>query len=560
MPTIEVMKDDLDLLLGEVLPVERLGAELLRAKGEIKEYDEKAGVLRIELADSNRPDLWSVEGIARQIRLSKRAISYPFFSKKSGKIPAVIVSPQMAEIRPYLGACIARGLSIDERMLAGLIQTQEKLSEIYGRKRRNVSIGLYRLEKIAFPVHYERAGRDLRFVPLGMSEPMTLNEILQRHPKGVAYGAILEGHDRLPILRDDAGKILSFPPIINSREMGEVRAGDRDLFIEATGTDLRMVMLTVNILACNLADRGGVIEPVEIRFPRQIHSQTVVMPCEFTRSLEVPAREVERILGTEVSLSELSAGLIRSGFHVGKRARSVLATPPPYRDDLMHPADLVEEYAIAKGYDSFEPRLPSTFTVGGLTPLERLSDRVRERMVGLGFEEVISNILASREEIVQKMGGAQEERRLVEIENPMTATFSILRDSLLPSLLKVEAASAKAFYPHRIFEVGEVALLDPGVPAKSRTMLNLAALIAHAEVNFSEIHALLQSLLGVLGVEAGLHPADEPLFIPGRAGAVVRSDQTRLGRIGELHPALLERWAIAMPCVAFEISLEPFLV
>ena len=74
-----------------------------------------------------------------------------------------------------------------------------------------------------------------------METVMTLREILMVHPKGVEYGGILGGHDQLPVLRDAKGQVLSFPPIINSREIGEVQIGDDQLFVEVTGTDLPMV-------------------------------------------------------------------------------------------------------------------------------------------------------------------------------------------------------------------------------------------------------------------------------------------------------------------------------
>jgi len=150
--------------------------------------------------------------------------------------------------------------------LGQLIQTQEKLADIYGHKRKTVSIGLYQLQRIRFPVTYELVKPDeARFTPLGMETVMTLSEILMVHPKGLEHGHILAGHERIPILRDAAQQVLSFPPIINSREIGEVQIGDHELFIEVTGTDLSMVALALNIFAANLADRGAVITPVEIQ-------------------------------------------------------------------------------------------------------------------------------------------------------------------------------------------------------------------------------------------------------------------------------------------------------
>ena len=133
----------------------------------------------------------------------------------------------------------------------------------------SVSVGIYQLSKIQFPVTYELVKPDqAKFTPLGMETVMTLGEILMVHPKGLEHGHILSGQSRVPILRDAKNQPLSFPPIINSREVGEVRVGDDELFVEVTGTDQLMVVLTLNIFAANLADRGAVIEPVEVQYPK----------------------------------------------------------------------------------------------------------------------------------------------------------------------------------------------------------------------------------------------------------------------------------------------------
>ena len=166
-----------------------------------------------------------------------------------------------------MAACTAKGYRITKEGLAQLIQTQEKLADIFGRKRKTVSIGIYQLDKILFPVTYDFVDPDETVYAFGMETVMTLAEILMIHPKGLEYGPILKGHDRVPFLHDAKGQALSFPPIINSREVGEVQVGDREFFLEVTGTDLPMVVLTLNIFAANLADRGATIAQVQINYP-----------------------------------------------------------------------------------------------------------------------------------------------------------------------------------------------------------------------------------------------------------------------------------------------------
>jgi phenylalanyl-tRNA synthetase beta chain len=214
--------------------------------------------------------------------------------------------------------------------------------------------------------------------------------------------------------------------------------------------------------------------------------------------------------------------------------------------------DLVEDYAISRGYDSFEPIMPRQSTVGSLSRLELLSDVVRGHLVGSGFQEIMSNILCSREELDFAM---PEGEKLVEVDNVMSLAYSVLRNRIIPSLLNVETTSSKAFYPHRIFEAGEVAVFDARESMGSRTDLNLGALISHPGANFSEMHSTLDILLYYLGLEYKLEPTDHPLYLQGRCGSIVWNGK-ELGFIGEVRPEVLERKQITMPCAAFEINLD----
>jgi len=565
MPTISIFKQDFESLLGDQdgtrnVSLDTLEEWLALVKGELKGHNTETGELRIELQDSNRPDLWCCEGIARQIRIKRQgsAVPYPFLSKKSKQRPRLIVAPELKDVRPYVAACTAKGYRVTEQGLAQLIQTQEKLADIFGHKRKTVSIGLYQLRNIRFPVTYELAAPDeARFTPLGMETLMTLAEMLMVHPKGLEFGHILAGHHRLPLLRDAIRQPLSFPPIINSREIGEVRVGDDELFVEVTGTDLPMVVLTLNIFAVNLADRGATIEPVEIQYPYDTPlGKRVVTPHDLGKPRPIHVETIERMLGQELGTKTVTQALEAYGYTVSAGKGTVKAKLPPYRQDLMHVMDVVEDVAISVGYASFAPEMPAQFTVGGLSRTEQVSDRARDLMVGLGFQEIISNILGSPDHYRNAMRLAETEwGNMVEVGNVMSLNFSCLRQWMVPSLLRVEAASSRAFYPHRLFEAGDVAIPDPTHELGSRTETVLGAVIAHAAAHFSEIHSCLDVLLYHLGKDYSLDPVTHPSFLDGRAGRIIVSD-TAIGVIGELHPEVLERWQIGVPVVAFEVNLS----
>ncbi|MCH6556771.1 MAG: phenylalanine--tRNA ligase subunit beta [Nitrospirae bacterium] len=566
MPTISINCQDFEQLLGKAraasTPITAADIEgwLPLVKGELKDQDLELGELRIELQDGNRPDLWSCEGMARQVRikLQGKPSSYPFFKSRHRPKRRLHVAPGLEEVRPYVAACAAIGYRVTEVGLAQLIQTQEKLGELFGRKRHTISIGVYQLPQIVFPVTYALVKPDeARFTPLGFEEKLSLGEILAVHPKGIEYGPIIAGHERVPLLRDGEGQVLSLPPIINSREIGEVKVGDQELFVEVTGTDLLMVILTLNILAANLADRGATIEAVEVVYPYKTRlGKTVRTPFDFGQARVIPIKTIESALGQRLGSEEVCRALSAYGYEARSAGNKVSVKPPPYRNDQMHAVDVVEDVAISRGYGAFTPLMPSQFTVGSLSRVEQVSDRVRDLMVGVGFQEIISNILSSRQELCDRMrltGTAWEQ--LLEVDNVMSQSFACLRQWITPSLLRVESASTRAFYPHRLFEVGEVAVLDPTDDQGSRTVLTLGALVTHANANFSEIHSCLDLLLYYLGYPYTLEPIHHPSFLGGRAGQII-SQSKAVGLIGELHPEVLEQWQVGMPGVVFELSVD----
>jgi phenylalanyl-tRNA synthetase beta chain len=563
MPTITVNRADLEHLLGRPAPNEQLHHWLTWVKGELKDEHAESDDLRVELQDSNRPDLWSTEGIARQIRckLGSPRAAYPFFELGTHPSRRLIVAPQVERVRPYIAACTASGYRVTEAGLAQLIQTQEKLAEIFGRKRRTVSIGFYRLAAITFPVFYDLAGQDeIRFTPLGFETPLTAREILTGHPKGLEYGNVLAGQERVPLLRDQSGQVLSMPPIINSRDIGEVRVGDHELLVEVTGTDQIMVVLTLNILAVNLADRGAHVEPVAVEYPYDTPlGKSMVTPQDLGKPRAIPVAFIETALGQRLGAAKVREAMTSYGCQATMHGQSVSVKLPPYRNDFMHAVDVVEDVAISCGYGEFSPVMPGQFTVGGLSRLEELSDRVRDLIIGLGFQEVVSNIMASRQDVIDRMrlGGTAWDR-LVEVDNVMSQQYSCLRSSMLPSLLRVEAASSRAFYPHQIFEVGEAALADAEAETGSRTVLLLGALLAHPGATFSAAHSCLDFLFYHLDQAYTLEAVSHPSFLEGRAGSIL-CDGRAIGLIGELHPEVLERWEIAVPTAAFEVRLDDLL-
>jgi phenylalanyl-tRNA synthetase beta chain len=556
MPTILIDPKDFSELIGSPVDQSKFLEQMDLAKAELKGVDEE-GRWRVELNDTNRPDLWSAEGIARQLRAAHgRRRDYPFF--QSAPAAEIRVDAALQNIRPYVAAFVVRGLTVTEASLVQMIQTQEKLAENFGRKRKDVAIGVYNLQKITFPIHYRAVDpKEHSYVPLGFEESMTLAEILERHPKGIEYRGTLAGKGQVPLLLDDAGMTLSMPPIINSRELGEVVSGDSDLFVEATGTDIHNVVLALNIMACDMADRGGRINRVKTVYPFDTPlGRGVDVPFWMDKSLTIPLKEFTRLLGVPVKSSEVDNVLECYGCDVRVEGETVVVKPPPTRADYLHPVDVVEDFAIARGYETFVPRMPRDFSIGRSDPLSVIEYKVRDHMIGLGYEETISNIFVAKHQLLEKMN--LDDQPVVEVSNVMNENYAVLRNSVLPALLQIESRSGTAAYPHRLFEAGEVAIFDRSAPHGSRTELHLGALVVRREATLSEIHADLEFLFHQLGLVLKLKEVEHPAYLPGRVAQVLAGEQP-VGLLGETHPEVLDRWEIGMPVAAFEVNLGALL-
>lgn len=556
MPSYTCNKNDLlSLINAGSLSTEELESLLEYAKSELKSLDNETGELKLENNDTNRPDLWSCEGTARQIRACcyQRTPQYPFFGTAPEASHTIIVEESVIAIRPFIGGFMVTGITVDALLLDQLIQTQEKLCENYGRSRDLIAIGIYDASQMTLPVRYRGVKPDaVRFTPLDFEEELTLDEILEKHPKGIQYAHLVKGKERYPLIADSREKVLSFPPVINSNDLGRVAPGNNFLFVEATGKERDAITLALNILACNIHDRGGTIVPFSVVYP---DGTRTVTPFHFDRKVEVELSFAQRCVGEEIGLDELIEKLKAMDLELTATDDAKKTTtwrPPAYRLDHLHAVDLVEDYCISRGYNNFVPEMPERFTKGAAASIITWSDTLRELMLGMSFQEVMTYMLTSRDTLTGKMNDLSP---TLEIENIMSESYSVVRSRLVPILLEIESKNQRSEYPHRIFETGEVAVPDFSVPDRTSTEYHLAALVAHSGATFSELSSTLQALMYYLGIEYSLEKTEHPSFISGRVGTIMANNRA-LGVIGEIHPAVLENWGITCPCAAFELRID----
>jgi len=550
----------MERLLGlNVNDTARLDDVLALVKGEVKLVDEKEGIVSIEMKDTNRSDLWSVEGLARALQ--------GFLAKKTGlreysvgeAVVDIKVDSRLQKIRPYIGCCIIKNVKLTDSIIRGLMHLQDKLDQTVGRNRQKTSIGLYDFNLITPPLSYGAVKpKEISFVPLAFTEKLTLAEILEKHPKGLEYGHIVKTHSVYPILLDAKKKVLSFPPIINSNDLGKVTEETHNLLIEVTGTAHETVLNTVKLVSLALIDRGGKAYSSNIYYE---HDKSRVVTPDFTGTkMRLDVAFTNKILGLQLTAKHIAQLLAVAGFGVDNVSeKEVEAVVPCYRVDVMHQVDLIEDVAIAYGFNKIESVWRDLPTTGCVKPVQRLLDKARVLMVGSGFQEILTYTLTNPENLFSKMnvaenGGSLGLGDLLEIANPKVATMTCLRNWILPSIMEFLGNNKSVEFPQRIFELGKVTFLDQSQETRTRDEDWLAAAVSHPTASFTEIKSILDGFFMNLGVKWQIKPEKHPSFIEGRVGAVI-ADGAKMGVIGEVNPWVLVAWGLENPVAAFELNL-----
>ncbi|OYT50596.1 MAG: hypothetical protein B6U73_03630 [Desulfurococcales archaeon ex4484_204] len=490
MPVIEVRIWDIERLVGEPLTYRDIESSLELLKAEVEGV--KGDTLMFE-ASHDRPDLFSAEGIGRAIRYLRRlTVESSSRYREIGYSDSVYLElTRTPGYRPYAYAMVVRGVELDDEALKQLFQLQEKLHLTYCGDRRLVSIGLYDLEKVSPPLRYT-AVSNVCFTPLDEEREMDLPEILRATEKGVMYAHLVKKGE-YPLLVDSKGTVLSFPPIINSEET-RVTEETKNVVIDVTGIEPRLMAKALVLIATSVAERGKNprIELVRIVGEEPNEPEYIIRG----RYISLDGRVLEKVVGFKPLNHELKDTLLRMGY-------------------------------------------------------ERLSELLRDVMIGLGFNEVINFMLVDKEILARTSTSV-----FVELENPKLRTYSALRNSLIPSMLLTASINVNSFGRFKVFEIGDYVVVRNGKPLNSRS---LAFCILDSEVTLTDGLVAIKSILRTLGIEYRLREAKLRPFIDGRAAEVVIPSGEVIGVIGEVQPEILVSLGINKPVIIGEIYVNKLL-
>ncbi|MEW5759934.1 MAG: phenylalanine--tRNA ligase subunit beta [Candidatus Thermoplasmatota archaeon] len=531
MPVISIELDELRKLIGRELSLELFLEKIPMMGASIERVEENK--IDVEFFP-NRPDLYSVEGVARALRSFLGYEKFKNYNVETSDVK-LIVEHEVERIRPFILCGLVKEVELDYKAIQSIMSLQEKLHNTIGRKRRKASIGLHDFDKVKQPFIYKAVEpEEISFIPLGEKEKMNLKEILIKNDKGREFGYIVQSFDKYPIILDSEENVLSFPPIINGI-ITTVSEETKNIFIDCTGNDISSITQCLNIIATALAERNGKIYSVETVYDKIKY----VTPDLKQKKTILRKKDVNKALELELEEEEIADCLKKMMYGVILQEKYVEVFTPRFRFDIIHPIDLIEDVAIGYGYDILKPTLSKEVTFGEALENEEKIEKIKELMLGIGFNEVNTFSLSNEEFSIFNP---------TKIMNPVSKEYGILRTSLIPSLLNVLKENKHRELPQKIFEIGDVVI-------NGKNEKNFAFVIAHSKASFTEAKSVVNALIRELSFELKIEVGKRVGYIDGRCASLVKN-KNNIGYFGEIHPELLSKFELINPTVGFEMCIK----
>lgn len=568
---------------------------------------------------ANRYDMLCLEGIARALNIFTGRLSPPpryVVVPSSSENPSssrvtISVKPEVVLIRPFIVAAVLRGVRLDAVRYASLIDLQERLHQNLCRHRALVAIGTHDLAKLSGPnFTYEALPpAEVEFVPLKQERAFRADELLEHYAKNDLklrkFVPLLKGSAVVPVVLDAQRRVASMPPVINGA-LSAITLDTSDILVECTGTDLRKCGVVLNTVVAAFSEYCSASTAAEFRVEgvevTDATGHRLTTPDLSPRSMRVSLEEVHRVTGlgqlggpqvaklltrmaleAKVVAAEEKSGDENKGRNSAAAGTLLDVSIPPTRTDVLHACDVAEDVAIAFGYNNIEPSVPALPCFGRDAPLSALCEALRAELAGAGLCEILTWALCPAAEAGRLLRRPQPAS--VAVADAATAEFEVLRTSLLPGALRTLASNRDAPLPVRVFEIGDVVLLDGAPdgleggrwgdfrggggegaaaatpsppPAEIPAFANgtgatncrrLVVCYAAAEGCFQVVHGYLNRVMEALGVPTrdpllsaalgpgsaaaaekqrregapcyGWEPSEDPAFFPGRQASVV---------------------------------------
>eukprot|EP01105_Mastigella_eilhardi_P022830 TRINITY_DN5684_c0_g1_i3.p2 TRINITY_DN5684_c0_g1~~TRINITY_DN5684_c0_g1_i3.p2 ORF type:complete len:617 (-),score=203.11 TRINITY_DN5684_c0_g1_i3:1994-3727(-) len=527
-------------------------------------------IYKIEVS-ANRYDQLCVEGIARSLGVFLGTMNTPSYVVDSPQL-RMVAQPSVQGVRDVVVCAVLRNITFTEWSYKSFIDMQDKLHKTVCRERQLASIGTHDLDTLKPPFRYVALPPEqIVFAPLKCTTPMNGKQLMAHLEKDLKLGPylnIIRDKPTYPVLYDSADVVLSLPPIINGNH-SKITLNTKNVFIEVTATDLtkaNIVLQTVCAMFSEYCSPRWHVEQVEVV---QADGKTMRTPDMSARTQEASVSYINNGLGLKLTAAEMLPLLHRMGLEGSASAdgETLSLSVPVTRSDVLHQCDVLEDVAIAYGYNNLVPIMPPTRTVGSQLPRTKLAELLAREIASAGFCEVMNFALCWLKDNF-KMLQRPDDNSAVTIRESKTAEFESGRTTLLSGLLHTASYNNTVQLPLRLFEIGDVILRDASAPVGARNQQNLAALYCGTSAGFQYIHGLLDHVMlllavphaGTAGVKAGvatyhLERSADPLFID-TWGTDIYVNDKRVGVMGIVHPHVLGNFEVSFPCSMLELSLE----
>lgn len=525
---------------------------------------------------ANRYDLLCMEGISRALNVFRGVEPSPVFRmiEPANGAPRqkMIQKPETMLVRPFVVCAVLRGVKFDKARYDSFIDLQDKLHQNICRRRTLVAIGTHDLNTVKGPFTYEaHPPEDIKFTPLKQTREFNAAELMEHYKsdqKLKHFLHIIDGSVVFPVIYDAERTVLSLPPIINGAHSA-ISLDTTDVFIECTATDLNKAKIVLNTVVTMFSEYSAnkfAVEPVDVV---SSSGDERAYPDFMTRFVDVDPDYVRKRIGVtaaDIDTKAMAALLCRMQLPTKIDGDVLRVEVPPTRSDILHPCDVAEDVAIAYGYNNInkEKAGPNVVTVGAQQPLNNFSDLVRQEMASQGFSEVLTWILCSHDDNFANVNREDDGNCAAIVANPSSLDVQVARSSLLQGVLKAMGANKDAPVPAKLFEVGDVVLLDESKDVGARNSRRLLVLYSNTTSGFEVAHGALDRVMQITGAakdgDAGYTldtSMNEATYFPGRQAGIVR-DGKRIGVMGVVHPTVLGKFDIVNPCSVLELDLEPF--
>lgn len=589
MPTVSVKRDLLYQALGRTYTDEEFDELCFQFGLELDEITSEREILSKEKGDgkgdgasdvilfkidvpANRYDLLCLEGLVRGLQVFKERIDAPRYRRitpADSQLQRMFITEETAAVRPFAVAAVLRNITFTQERYENFIDLQEKLHQNICRRRTLVAIGTHDLDTITGPFIYTaKPPSSIKFRPLNQSKEYTAPEVMElyrtdSHLKHFLH--IIEDKPVYPVIYDSNGVLLSMPPIINGNHT-KITLNTRNVFIECTATDLTKAKIVLDMMVTMFSEYCSepfTVEAAEVIYP---DGKSYFYPELAYRKETLAAEKINTKIGIRETPDKLAKLLTRMCLksHVLEDGKQLEIEIPPTRADIIHACDIVEDAAVAFGFNNIQMTIPKTYTIAHQFPLNKLTELLRQDLAAAGFTEALTFALCSVDDIADKLGIPVSATNAAHIANPKTAEFQVARTTLLPGLLKTIAANRKMPLPLKLFEISDVVTKDNTKDVGARNHRYLCAVYYNKNPGFEVIHGLLDRIMQLLAVSPGtekgyrIKAAEDPAFFPGRCAEILADGKT-IGKLGVLHPDVVTKFDLTLPCSALEINVEPFL-